>query len=70
MTLGCYFAISTLLSGTKTTKVWVSQVWREPSNHVQDCYFCVLNPSKRRTGGNAEIILIFLKFHLEHLEIR
>ena len=28
----------------------IPRVWREPSNHLTDCYFCMLDPSKRRKG--------------------
>jgi len=28
-------------------------VWREPSNHPTDCYFCMVGPSKRRKGKNT-----------------
>lgn len=38
-------------------KFAVPRLWREPSDHVQDCYFCVVNPSKRRSGDNAEKIV-------------
>ena len=29
------------------------RVWREPSNHLTDCYFCMVDPSKRRKGKNV-----------------
>ena len=32
------------------------RIWREPSNHLTDCYFCVVDPSKRRKGKNASSI--------------
>ena len=31
----------------------ISRIWREPSNHITDCYFCGVDPSKRRKGKNA-----------------
>ncbi len=30
------------------------RIWREQRNHVHDCYFCIVNPSKRRRGKNAK----------------
>lgn len=37
-------------------KFAVPRLWRETSDHVQDCYFCIVNPSKCRPGENAENI--------------
>ena len=31
----------------------ISHIWREPSNHYTDCYFCMVDPTKRRKGKNA-----------------
>ena len=31
----------------------IPRVWREPSNHFTDCYFCMVNPCKWRKGKNA-----------------
>ena len=31
----------------------VPRIWREPTNHTDDCYFCMVDPSRRRTGKNA-----------------
>ncbi len=31
----------------------VPRVWREPTNHLTDCYFCMVDPTKRRKGKNA-----------------
>ena len=28
-------------------------IWREPTNHSSYCYFCLVDPSKRRTGKNV-----------------
>lgn len=35
-------------------KFAVPRIWREPKDHVHDCYFCVVNPNKRRSGNNAK----------------
>ena len=31
----------------------IPRIWREPSNHYTDCYFCMVDPTKRRKGKNA-----------------
>lgn len=31
----------------------VPRIWREPSNHLTDCYFCMVDPTRRRKGKNA-----------------
>jgi hypothetical protein len=31
----------------------IPRVWRVPSNHLSDCYFCMVDPTKRRKGKNA-----------------
>jgi len=37
-------------------KFGVPRIWREPKDHVNDCYFCIVNPRKRRSGQNAKPI--------------
>ena len=32
------------------------RIWREPSNHHLGCYFCMVDPSKRREGKSASPI--------------
>ena len=34
----------------------IPRIWHEPSNHLTDCYFCVVDPSKRQKGKNAPSI--------------
>ena len=31
----------------------IPRIWREPSNHPWDCYFCMVDPSKQRKGKNT-----------------
>ena len=31
----------------------ITSIWREPSDHLTDCYFCMVDPTKRRKGKNA-----------------
>lgn len=40
----------------KCMKFAVPRIWREPTNHINDCYFCVVDPRKRRAGKNAKKI--------------
>ncbi|CAG9569535.1 unnamed protein product [Danaus chrysippus] len=40
----------------KSMKFAVPRIWREPTNHISDCYFCLVNPRKRRAGKNAKKI--------------
>ena len=38
-------------------KFAIPRIWREPTNHTNDCYFCMVDPSKRRTEKNAPAIV-------------
>ena len=31
----------------------IPRIWREPSDHHTDCYFCMVDPTKRRKRKNA-----------------
>ena len=31
----------------------IPRIWCEPSNYYIDCYFCMVDPTKRRKGKNA-----------------
>ena len=37
-------------------KFAIPRIWREPTNHTKDRYFCMVDPSKHRTGKNAPAI--------------
>ena len=38
-------------------KFAIPRIWCEPTNPLNDCYFCMVDPSKRRTGKNASAIV-------------
>ena len=38
-------------------KLAIPRIWREPINHANDYYFCMVYPHKRRTGKNAPAIV-------------
>lgn len=38
-------------------KFAIPRIWREPTDHLTNCYFCMVDPSKRRTGKNAPAVL-------------
>ena len=42
-----------LRGGKRAMRFAISRIWREPSNHYTDCYFCMVDPTKRRKGKNA-----------------
>ena len=41
----------------RAMKFAIPRIWREPTNHTNDCYFCMVDPSKRQTGKNAPAIV-------------
>ena len=38
-------------------KFAVPRIWRELTNHSSDCYFCLVDQSKRRARKNAPAIV-------------
>ena len=38
-------------------KFAIPRILREPTNHANDCYFCMVDPSKRRTGKISPAIV-------------
>ena len=49
-----YIILLCLQAGTegekRAMKFAIPRIWREPTDHSSNCYFCLVNPSKRRTG--------------------
>ena len=41
----------------RAMKFAISQIWPEPTDHSSHCYFCMVDPTKRRTGKNAPQIV-------------
>lgn len=41
----------------RAMKFAIPRIWREPTDHSSNCYFCMADPSKRRTGKNAPAII-------------
>ncbi len=37
-------------------KFATSRIWREPTGHSADCFFCTVDPSKRRSRKNASAV--------------
>ncbi|XP_058879386.1 uncharacterized protein LOC131736994 [Acipenser ruthenus] len=40
----------------RAMKFAIPRIWREPTDHSCNCYFCMVDPSKRRNGKNAPAI--------------
>ncbi|MBN3288217.1 KC2D2 kinase, partial [Polyodon spathula] len=40
----------------KAMKFAIPGIWREPTDHSSNCYFCMVDPSKRRTGKNEPAV--------------
>ena len=38
-------------------KFAIPRIWRQPTDHAGNCYFCMVDPTKRRTGKNAPQIV-------------
>lgn len=41
----------------RAMKFAIPRIWREPTDHSSNCYFCLVDPSKRRTGKSAPPIM-------------
>ena len=41
----------------RSMKFAIPRIWREPTDHLNNCYFCMVDPSKRRSGKNAAAVL-------------
>ena len=50
----CHRTLEGCLRGEKRAmRFAILRIWREPSNHDSNCYFCMMDPSKRRKGKNG-----------------
>jgi hypothetical protein len=50
--------IAEWLRGEKRSmKFSIPRIWREPTDHSNNCYFCMVDPTKRRKGKNARPIV-------------
>lgn len=38
-------------------KCGVSRIWRETMHHSTNCYFCMVDPSERRTAQKATVVI-------------
>ncbi|XP_076342775.1 uncharacterized protein LOC143243358 [Tachypleus tridentatus] len=41
----------------RAMKLTVPRIWCEPTDHSSNCYFCMVDPSKRRVGKNTSAIM-------------
>ena len=41
--------------GTRSMPFAISQIWREPTNHTDDCYFCIIDITKYRKGKSRKL---------------
>ena len=41
----------------RAIKFAIPRIWRQPTDHSSNCYFCMVDPTKRRTGKNAPQIV-------------
>ncbi|XP_076365832.1 uncharacterized protein LOC143254555 [Tachypleus tridentatus] len=41
----------------RAMKFTIPRFWREPTDHLSNCYFCMVDPSKRRASKNASVIM-------------
>ena len=40
----------------RSMKFAVPRIWREPTDHVLNCYFCIVDPSSRKSGKKGDEI--------------
>src|SRR6218665_3687353 len=41
----------------RAMKFAIPRIWSQPTDHSSNCYFCMVDPTKRRTGKNAPQIV-------------
>src|SRR6218665_1649658 len=51
----CY--VTRWYRGEESQEVCYPRIWRQPTDHSSNCYFCMVDPTKRHTGKNAPQIV-------------
>src|SRR6218665_1840215 len=52
----CY--VTGLYRGEKRVMMFaIPRIWRQPTDHSSNCYFCMMDPAKRRTCKNSPQIV-------------
>src|SRR6218665_1264630 len=41
----------------RAMKFAIPRIWPQPTDHSSNCYFCMVDPTKHRTGKNAPQII-------------
>ena len=41
----------------RAIKFAIARIWQQPTDHSSNCYFCMVDPTKRCTGKNAPQIV-------------
>lgn len=52
--------------GKKAMKFTIPGIWQEPTDHTSNCYLCMVDPSKHRTGKTAPAIMYLAKPSIIH----
>src|SRR6218665_794683 len=45
------------MGDTRPVKFAIPRIWQQATDHSSNCYFCMVDPIKRRTGKNAPQIV-------------
>ncbi|KAL4703573.1 hypothetical protein ACJJTC_001593 [Scirpophaga incertulas] len=55
--VSCHVTLIQWLKGNRSSMPFaVPMAWREPTNHFNDCYFCLTNTEVRRWSETAELL--------------